>query len=192
MKLDNIFKICKSKRRFVVFRQNPKTQWLGDGTATYAITNSTKLTPEFLTASASLKPQEVEITCFKNVDFPEKFDATDNTGDENIVAMSDVTISFPNGEYTPVFTTEGIRFIKTDYLKPFDKDEYEIFERHTEEDAMYFVVKVGMFVNAIILAQDSYLDIATVAHFQKIAEKMQYARSVMEQKGEEVNSLDED
>lgn len=30
MKLDAIFKICKSKRRFVVFGQNSKTQWLGD------------------------------------------------------------------------------------------------------------------------------------------------------------------
>lgn len=190
MKLDVIYKLCKKSRRFVVLRQNPKTQWIGDDVATYAITNSPKLTPEYLTASASLKPSEVEITMFKNVDFPDDYDTQDNAEDEQLVIMSDITINFPNGEYTPVFTSEGIRFIKTDYLQPFGKDEYELFERTTADDRMYFVVKVGMFVNAIIMAQDNYLDIATTAHIQKIAEKMQYARSIMEQKGEEVDSLD--
>lgn len=185
MNLDKIFNICKASKRFVVFRQNPKTQWIGDGVATYIVTHSPKLTPEYLTASASLKPQEVENTLFKNGDFPEGLETTDNVDNENFVVPSEITINFFDGEYTPVFTSQGIRFIKTIYLKPFGNEEYELYERYSTDGKMYFVLKIGMFVNAVIMAQNNYLDVETVSHFEKLFEKMEYARSILEQKIEE-------
>lgn len=106
MNLDKIFNICKASKRFVVFRQNPKTQWIGDGIATYIVTHSPKLTPEYLTASASLKPQEVENTLFKNSDFPEGLETADKVDNENFVVLSEITINFFDGEYTPVFTSQ--------------------------------------------------------------------------------------
>lgn len=182
MNLDKIFNICKASKRFVVFRQNPKTQWIGDGIATYIVTHSPKLTPEYLTASASLKPQEVENTLFKNIDFPEEFETADKVDNENFVVPSEITINFFDGEYTLVFTSQGIRFIKTIYLKPFGNEEYELYERYSDDGKMYFVLKIGMFVNALIMARDDFLDIETVSHFEKLFEKMEYARSILEQK----------
>lgn len=182
MNLEKVINICKKAKRFVVFRQNPKTQWLGDDVAAYLVTNSPKFTPEYLTASASLKPQDVESTVFKNTDFPDAFETSDNTVVEIPVELSEITINFSDGEYTPVFTTKGVRFVKTVYFEPFSKEDIEIFERLTAEGQMYFVIKVGMFVNAIIIAQDNYLDTETVAQFETIAKKMQFARLKIEEK----------
>lgn len=185
MNLDKIFSICKAAKRFVVFKQNPKTQWIGDGIATYIVTHSPKLTPEYLTASAALKPHEVENTIFKNSDFPEMLEAADKSDNEIFIVPSEISINFFDGEYTPVFTSEGVRFIKSIYLKPFDKEEYELYERHTDDGKMYFVIKIGMFVNAFIMAQSNYLDTETVTHFEKLYKRMEYARSILEQKIEE-------
>lgn len=192
MKLDTVFKICKTSKRFIVLRQNPKTQWLGNDIAIYALENHTNLTPAYLTASASLTPQQVTDTSFKNDEFPDWLDTSDLVENESFVGISEFTINFNGTEYTPIFTTEGARFINSLYLKPFEKEDYELLERHTEDGKLYFVVKLGMFVNAIIMAQDIFLDFATVTQFQRLATQLQLARQEMEKKGEEVNSLDED
>lgn len=185
MNLDKVINICKKANRFVVFKQDDKTQWLGDNIASYLITNYPQFTPEYLTASASLKPNDVEDTIFKIVNFPDKFETADISNNENFVGIPDITFNFPDSEYTPVFTSKGIRFIKTAYFEPFKKEEYELFERETPEGQMYFVVKIGMFVSAIIMAQFDYLDTETVARFKTIAEKMQLAHSIINEKKEE-------
>ena len=35
MDLNKVINLCKKAKRFVVFRQNAKTQWLGDDVAAY-------------------------------------------------------------------------------------------------------------------------------------------------------------
>lgn len=191
MKFDNVLKICKQKRKFIVFRENPKVQWLGDDIAVYLASNYPQFTPEYLTAAASLKPDEVTACLFKNIDFPDLIDSSDDMEDENFLDISEITINFPKGEYTPVFTSKGIRFIKTEYFSPFQKDdEITLFERETPHGDMYFVIKVGMFVRAIIRAQYDYLDVAAVAYLEKIASKAQLARKIMEDEEEEIDSLD--
>lgn len=193
MKFDSVLKICKSKRKFIVFRENPTVQWLGDDIAVYLASGYPQFTPEYLTAAASLKPEEVTACIFKNEDFPGVIDNSDDMEDEKFLNISEISINFPKGEYTPVFTSKGIRFIKTEYLSPFQKgDEITLFERETANGDMYFVIKVGMFVRAIISAQYDYLDVVSVAYLEKIASKAQLARKIMEDEEEEVDSLDED
>lgn len=184
MDLNKVINLCKKAKRFVVFRQNAKTQWLGDDVAAYLITGEPKFTPEYLTASAGLKPQDVENTIFKNSNFPDALDSSDNTDDEILVGISDITINFEDGEYTPVFTTKGVRFVKTLYFNPFSNDDYEIFTRETEDGVLYFVVKIGMFVSAIIIAEDNHLDTSDVMQISKIAAEMSVAHSNLNQEDE--------
>lgn len=194
MKFESVLKICKANRKFVVFRENPKVQWLGDDIAVYLASDYPKFTPEYLTAAASLTLKEITGVIFRSNDFPELLDSSENVEDEKLIDVSPVTINFPKGEYTPVFTSKGVRFIKTAYFEPFkNNDEFVLFERETTDGQMYFVVKVGMFVQAIIRAQYDYLDIGAVNCIERISNKMQLARKIMEEEeNEEVENLDED
>ncbi len=193
MKFDSVLKICKANKRFVVFRENPTTQWLGDDSAVYLTSGYPKFTPEYLTAAASLTIKDIDSVVFRSEAFPDRFDSSESTEDEKLLNVSPLTINFPKGEYTPVFTSKGIRFIKTAYFEPFKKEEeITIFERETAEGDMYFVVKVGMFVEAIIIAKLDYLDITAVGCLEKIANKAELARKIMEEENEEVDSIDED
>lgn len=193
MKFDSVLKICKANKRFVVFRENPKVQWLGDGSAAYLTSDYPNFTNEYLTAAASLTIKDIDSVVFHSEEFPDRFDSSENIEDEKYLDVSPITINFPKGEYTPVYTSKGVRFIKTAYFEPFKKEEeVELYERETAEGDMYFVVKIGMFVQAIIIANYDYLDISAVACLEKIASKAELARKIMEDENEEVDSLDED
>lgn len=53
----------------------------------------------------------------------------------------------------PVRTSRGLRFYNPDYLKPLKdlQNTLEIYERHTESGMLYFAVKSGMLLQAIVL-----------------------------------------
>ncbi len=55
------------------------------------------------------------------------------------------------------------------YFEPFKNDEYELYERKTSEDVSYLVIKVGMFVKAVIVLDYSNLALQTVTYFREIA-----------------------
>lgn len=193
MKFDSVLKICKANKRFVVFKENKKTYWLGDDVAVYLASDFlSKFTPEYLTAAASLTIKDINSVIFRSEEFPDKLDSSENTEDEKYLDVSPITINFPKGEYTPVYTSKGVRFIETAYFEPFKNEEITLYERETYEGDMYFVVKNGMFVQGIIIANYDYLDINAVAHLKKIASKAEFARKIMEEENEEVNSIDED
>lgn len=185
MNLDKILKICKTKKRFIVFKQSEKTQWLGDDTAIYLINGYTKFTPAYLTALASLKAEDVEKTSFVNDEFPKKYDTSDVDMEEKLASQYYCTINFSDGEYTPIFSTKGIRFIKTSYFEPFKSEEYDIFERTTDENEIYFVIKVGMFVSAIIVPTDDFINLETVTQFSSLVNKLKYAYELIEMQEEE-------
>lgn len=70
-------------------------------------------------------------------------------------------------------------FIKKRY------DEYELYERKTSEDVSYLVVKVGMFVKAVIVLDYSNLALQTVTYFKMVAKALE--KSYQEQVINSVN-----
>lgn len=74
-----------------------------------------------------------------------------------------------NEEYVPIYTCKGVVFVKASYFKPFENDEYVIYERTANDDITYLVIKVGMFVQALIILNYLSVDFQAVTYFRKIA-----------------------
>ena len=78
-------------------------------------------------------------------------------------------MTFDEGEYTPIYSTKGIRFIPTRLFDPVKKDEFDIYERYSDSGDVYFVIKIGMFCCAIILDQLYHIDFATSSILEKLS-----------------------
>ena len=184
MDIQKVIKICKKCRQYIVIPGEKKVQWLGNDTAQYCISNHPKFTPEYLTAMAELEPQEVEISFFKTISLPEGLDNSDYTDDENTVQISSVTVVIDDEKYIPLYTSKGLRFLNAKYLEPFKKDEFDIYERFTQEGRLYFAVKVGMFCNAIIEDEKAGIRFDMVHEFDKLAKQLKNAYDVLKTEAE--------
>lgn len=166
MKFEKVTELCKKSRKFLIFKYSEKIYFLGTGNAMFVVPDGTICTPEYLTSFAGLKPLEVENTIFDKKDFPFEFDISDIADNESYVSLPEIRVSDFDGknECVPIFTAKGAVFVPSIYFEPFKNDEYELYERKTSEDVSYLVVKVGMFVKAVIVLDYSNLALQTVTY----------------------------
>ena len=171
MKFEKVTELCKKSRKFLIFKYSEKIYFLGTGNAMFVVPDGTICTPEYLTSFAGLKPLEVENTIFDKKDFPFEFDISDIADNESYVSLPEIRVSDFDGknECVPIFTAKGAVFVPSIYFEPFKNDEYELYERKTSEDVSYLVIKVGMFVKAVIVLDYSNLALQTVTYFKTVA-----------------------
>lgn len=174
MKFEKVTELCKKSRKFLIFKYSEKIYFLGTGNAMFVVPDGTICTPEYLTSFAGLKPLEVENTIFDKKDFPFEFDISDIADNESYVSLPEIRVSDFDGknECVPIFTAKGAVFVPSIYFEPFKNDEYELYERKTSEDVSYLVIKVGMFVKAVIVLDYSNLALQTVTYFKTVAKAL--------------------
>lgn len=187
MKFEKVTELCKKSRKFLIFKYSEKIYFLGTGNAMFVVPDGTICTPEYLTSFAGLKPLEVENTIFDKKDFPFEFDISDIADNESYVSLPKIRVSDFDGknECVPIFTAKGAVFVPSIYFEPFKNDEYELYERKTSEDVSYLVIKVGMFVKAVIVLDYSNLALQAVTYFKTVAKALE--KSYQEQVIDSVN-----
>lgn len=171
MNFDKVIKLCKKEKKFIVYKESQKVNFLGTEQVMYLVPDKTSCAPEYLTSLGGLSPSDVSSTKFITKDFPDKLNFTDTDADEIFTALPAIKIAEFDGkeEYVPIYTCNGVVFVKASYFKPFKNDEYEIYERTANDDITYLVIKVGMFVQALIILNYSSVDFQAVTYFEKIA-----------------------
>jgi hypothetical protein len=151
----NLTALCRAHKRIYLYGDPEGVQWVGDGGALYPLHGMPGMVEDDLQAVFDVPEKDEgkylidqhwtlpEIFCYKDVDprgetqlRPEPF----------ILKRYDTILC-------PVQTSQGLRFYNPDYLKPLKdlQNTLEIYERHTEGGQLYFAVKSGMLLQAIIL-----------------------------------------
>ena len=174
MDIKKVIDFCKKSHDFSVYDEGKTEQWLGDGRAFYMISNYDKLTPQLLTAMAGLKEKDIPLTSFHSSPFPSEYDTTENTDFEFPVTVADEHVIFDQ-ERVPVITKRGARFIPYKYLEPMKDDDAELYERYTTDGVTYFVIRKGLFVQAVVFDDLSYTTPYMQNLFQKLAEGIEKA-----------------
>ena len=83
--------------------------------------------------------------------YPHRFDLSSRNDDVG-AARSNIKIKAFGGEYEPIGTSQGVVYISSRYLTPFDdiKEGVQLYERIDRHGKIYLVVKAGFMVVGII------------------------------------------
>ena len=156
-KFESILQICKEGKNFSYMKDEDGCQWIGDGNAFYFVSTEKPFTNEYLTACAKLSKKDFDIVEFHPINLYDQFELEADIENEKPCGRASFDICINKTTYKIVYTSEGARLIPEKYLKVFD--DYDIFEKH-DDAGMYFAIKQGMFVKAVIA--DEWKDVLTV------------------------------
>lgn len=151
MKLKKIESICKRSKTISIISDG-NNQWIGEYGAYYLIEDLPTLSKEQIFAIFDIQPDQQEKYSFSQMNKAYYLILDDNFKTDNSVDIfSEFTLTADGTEIIPVETSQGLKFIAKRYLKPFDKEQITVFERTSDTGSLYFIVKKGMFIKAVIL-----------------------------------------
>lgn len=150
MKLSKIEQILKRRKTIVLYQENP--QWIGDYNAVYQMTNMPKLDETSLCYLFEItEEQRQKFNVITKAYAPVEHLFDDHHITDNEVSTQPLFSLYSDGSvFIPIKTSQGVRFIAAEYLAPFTKDDVTVYER-TLNGHIYFVVKKGLFIRAVIL-----------------------------------------
>ena len=174
MKHQKLFSLCKKKGCFIIFGNEDnknQNQWLGTDAGLFLIEHLPYLTKSYIIALLDITPKQQEKTIFKHEsNLPICYNFGDSDESEKMLEQDLIAQTYKGDNVQPLFTSQGIKFINTALLEPFADvaDMIEIYERFTEDGHIYFAVKFGMMLKAIImpiniLSEDFVTKIETLA-----------------------------
>lgn len=151
MKLKKIESICKRSKTIVIINDNG-IQWIGEYGAFYLIEDMPELASESIFAIFDVQAEQREKWFYTEQKRPETIVLSDNcVTDNEISVLSDYELIKNGTTIIPILTSQGLKFINKAYLKPFDKEQITVYERLDSAGKLYFVIKKGLFIKALIL-----------------------------------------
>ena len=155
MKFNKIIAICKKSKTFIIHTTDDgELQWLSNGYACYPLHGHPLYDEESIFNVASMTDKQAEKCLYTESTMPKELNADDIADDEQEVQELFPQFYVGGSLMMPVSTSEGLKFINRGYLAPIeDEESYQIYERHNKR-GIYFVIKAGMFVKAIVTESD--------------------------------------
>ena len=150
MKIRSIIDICKKSGRMMLF-ENKHEQWISDGMAVYPMFNLPHFDKDTLFRTYDITDKQADKLQFTHYGkMPDAFSFEDNVVEESLINQAP---SYFLDKVIPFVTSQGIEFIESKYLKPLsDIDStLRIYERYSKSGQLYFAVKSGFVLVAIIL-----------------------------------------
>ena len=150
MKIRSIIDICKKSGRMMLF-ENENEQWISDGIAVYPMFSLPKFDMDTLFRTYDITDKQAEKLQFTHYGkMPDAFCFDDTVLEEVLINQAP---SYFLDKVIPFVTSQGIEFIESKYLRPLsDIDStLRIYERYTKSGQLYFAVKSGFVLVAIIL-----------------------------------------
>ena len=152
MKIKKIINYCK-KRGVLYLIDGDGTQWISDGVAIYPLFNMPVFDEDSILKAYDISSEKAEkMKIQRKSQLPTEFDFSDNA-DEIVCEIGDVIF----GNALALSTSQGLMFIDRKYLAPFadtTDDMLYIFERVDPNGGVYFAVKIGFSLVAIIMPYD--------------------------------------
>lgn len=153
MKIKSIISICNAEKGVDIYGVGEGyEQFFAANNAMYLMSGLPKLGEDeiYMLFGIPLDKQE-KFNVSIAEGYPHRFDLT-SRNDDVMVARSSIKIRSFGGEYEPIGTSQGIVYISTRYLAPFDdfKEGVQLYERIDRYGKIYLVVKSGFMVVGII------------------------------------------
>ncbi len=151
MKIKKIASLCKKTKLVNTIIDKNNVQWIGNGYGIYPLFGMPIMSDENLCTIFDIAEKQVDKYRFTNGQCS-KICFDDNCEKENILEENDITIIVADKVLKSYQTSNGIMFIDTDYLTPFDDmAEVDIYERIGNDGKLYFAIKVGLILYGIVM-----------------------------------------
>lgn len=153
MIIKKIAAICKSRKSVALFDdKEAEIQWISDGCAVYPLYDMPPLDEETVLVVLDVPGDKRGDYRVKHEALPAVYNFRDEDDLERMLPEMDVGIVFKDSKLMPARTSRGLRFFNPKYLEPLnDLDGFELYERQTKDGEIYFAVKTGFILQAILL-----------------------------------------
>ena len=154
MKVKSIISICNAEKGVDIYGVGDKfEQFFSCNNAMYLMSGLPKLdeSSAYMLFGVPVDKQE-KFNVSIAEGYPQRFDLSSCDEGEVTVARSSIRIKVFGGEYEPIGTSQGVVFISTKYLAPFDdaKNGVVLYERIDKYGKIYFAVKEGFMLVGVI------------------------------------------
>ena len=173
MEIKKIISMCKKSGQLLLI-DNGGDQWISDGFALYPLVNMPPFDEETVCRAYDIsesKASKMRIEMRPKI--PTGYDISDDVENESPCDYEEPMF----GGLVPVQTSQGMMFIKGQYLTPFKgmpEDMIRIFERYSESVGIYFAIKVGFVLSAIVMPYDCIND-SLVNRMERVYEQCKLA-----------------
>lgn len=152
MKVRKVIDLCKKEKTIQLY-DTEGLQWVSNGFALYPMWGIPPMSEVcFKNCYDFTNEQWEKILCVCQNGFPAGYDSSDMADGERPVSRVPLGIRYGGVNLAPFIVSDGIAWMDTVYLSPFGRDEkLEVYERRTDAGGLYFAVKIGFEVVAIIL-----------------------------------------
>lgn len=153
MKIKKIINFCKKSGYLHLF-EGEGEQWISDGYALFPLLNMPLFDEESILKAYDIPENTAEKMHIKHdYNLPQMYNYAHSTANEIMCEIGDELF----GKATAITTSHGMMFINSKYLTPFADtadDMLYIFERMTDDGQIYFAVKIGFSLVALVLPYD--------------------------------------
>ena len=151
----NLTALLRGHKRIILYGDPEELQWVGDGGAIYPLHGMPGMIEDDLPAVFDVpEKDEGKYLIDHHLTLPAtlSYEDTDPRGETQLRPEPWVLKRYDT-LYVPVQTSKGLRFYNPDYLKPLKdmQGTLEVYERHTEDGELYFALKSGFLLQAIVL-----------------------------------------
>ena len=144
----------KKKAKQVVLCDHKAVQWIGDGSALYAMRDMPEMDEGAICAVCDISDTQADKILFKEITGePAGVSLELNAPDEVLLDQCDISIKTGGTELLAYGTSTGMEFVDAAYLRPFgdvESDYLEVYERRTPEGSPYFAVKTGIMLLGVV------------------------------------------
>jgi hypothetical protein len=155
MKFKKMIDLCKKRGFFHLFVPTGGEQWISDGAGCYPLGDVPMMDEDILCAICDIPEKAREKMRFLEGEVPHNLCFDDV--DESESLCDEYPLVFGEGKdgVIPYRTSQGIQFIAKKYMAPLeDCDRVEVYERISKGGRMYFAVKRGYSLVALIMPYD--------------------------------------
>ena len=153
MRFKAVISLCK-KAKQVVLCDHKGIQWIGDGSALYAMYDMPEMGEGAICAVCDISDSQADKILFKEFKGePAGVSLELNAPDEVLLDQCEIALKTGGKELLAFGTSTGMEFVEAAYLRPFgdvERDYLEVYERRTPGGLPYFAVKTGLLLLGIV------------------------------------------
>ena len=154
MKNKSIINICKKENIMMICSSADKQRWISCGAAIYQFIGLQDISYDELCYIYDIDDAKKEKMILQMTDMPTSYDFADVTGDEFSAKPMKICLQCDGRMLQPYTTALGVLYLDLQYLAPFnlkDRSNMFVFVRVTKNGTPYFVIKIGLLIQAIIM-----------------------------------------
>lgn len=154
MKLSKIGALCKTVKRFMIYRNHKGLQWISDGYAIFPLRDMPPLGADNVFTIFDVPEEKRGKMMFdEREEMPPGINLSDTSEGEVALKYAPLAIRYRGAVLLPYFAGSHVIFVDEKYLSCFG-DGVELFARKSSENKYYVVVKKGFFIEGAMLPSE--------------------------------------